>query len=446
VKLAVVVQRYGADIGGGSELHARYIAELLSEDADVRVLTTCARDYITWRNDYPPGEDRVNGIPVERFPVARERDARDFARRSALVFEARHSVHDEWAWLDAQGPVCPTLIERIERPSHAFDFVIAFSVRYYTALRAAWTVGERAIVVPTMERDPAMGLTIVRRALRRAGAIMYNSPEERRLLQAVAGLESTPSVTVGVGSRVPDDVQPGTARAAFGLTRPYVVYVGRIDANKGCDQLFDYFLRYCHNSGNHLDLVLIGSAVMPVPDHPRVRHLGYVSDAQKFGVLAGAVALVMPSPFESLSMVALEAWGVGRPVLASARCDVLVGQCLRSGGGLYYQNGREFEAMLDTLLADPALADAMGARGRAYYRAEYSWPVIRRKYLDVLAALQRRPSRSPHVERREGWLARRRRTVKPAAAVVASAPVGPVRDLSACAWSVPTLENERPTT
>lgn len=427
MRLAVVVQRYGADIGGGSELHARYIAELLAAHAEVRVLTTCARDYITWRNEFAPGEDKVNGIPVERFPVSRERDARDFARRSSLVFDARHSLGDEWGWLDSQGPVCPGLVAGLERRSSHFDCVIAFSVRYYTALHATRVAGARTLVVPTMERDAALGLTIVHRALHRAGAIMYNSPEERAVLTQVAGLDAMPGVTVGVGSRVPESVAPQRARARFDLTRPYVVYVGRIDANKGCDRLFDYFARYCERSAQDVELLLIGTPTMAIPAHPRIRHLGPVADADKYDVLAGAAALVMPSPYESLSMAALEAWAVGRPVLANARCDVLVGQCLRSGGGLYYQNGPEFEAMLETLLTEPALATGMGVRGRVYYQSEYAWPVIERKYLEMLDRVVREPRRAVEPDR-EGWLARRRRRFPPAAEALAGAPAGPVRD------------------
>src|SRR4029079_1243415 len=134
----------------------------------------------------------------------------------------------------------------------------------------------------------------------------------------------------------------------------------RIDVNKGCAELFEYFLQYANRSDRALDLVLIGTPVLPVPAHPRVRHLGYVSDQDKYDVMAGAEALVMPSYFESLSMVMIEAGALGVPVLANGRCDVLAGQCLRSNGGLFYTSGREFEAMLDRLLDDPELTGTLG--------------------------------------------------------------------------------------
>ena len=133
MKLAIVVQRYGADISGGAELHARYLAERLSSRADVRVLTTCARDYETWRNEFAPGPDEVNGVPIERFRVNRERSVRDFGVRSRRVFGRVHSLQEELDWLTSEGPVSRDLISRLGRSKNEFDFVLLFSVRYYQA-------------------------------------------------------------------------------------------------------------------------------------------------------------------------------------------------------------------------------------------------------------------------------------------------------------------------
>ena len=325
MKIAVVVQRYGADVNGGAELHARYIAEGLARHADVRVLTTCARDYLTWRNEMTPGQDTVNGIAVERFPVRRERDLVDFARRSARVFSSCHSLQDELTWLDSEGPLCPSLIDRLRRSGNEFDFVLLFSARYYQAYHGARALPERAVLVPTAEREAAIALSMFGPIFRGVRAVMYNSPEERAMITRLTGNTDVPGVVVGIGSEVPADVSGQRARQKFGLERPYLIYVGRIDANKGCAELFDYFMKYASRAAEPLDLVLIGTPVMPIPDHPHVRHLGFVSDADKFDAIAGATALVMPSYFESLSMVALEAWALGRPVLANGRCDVLVG-------------------------------------------------------------------------------------------------------------------------
>lgn len=421
MKLAVVVQRYGADINGGAELHARYIAEGLARHADVRVLTTCARDYLTWRNEMASGQDTVNGVPVERFANRRERDLEDFARRSARVFTSRHSLHDELAWLDSEGPLCPALIDRLRRSGNEFDFVLLFSARYYQAYHGARALPDRAVLVPTAEREAAIALSMFGPIFRGVRGVMYNSPEEQAMIARLTGNEDVPGVVVGIGSDVPKDVSGERARQKFGLERPYLIYVGRIDANKGCAELFDYFVKYAARSEHPHDLVLIGTPVMPIPGHPRVRHLGFVSDADKFDAIAGASALVMPSYFESLSMVALEAWALGRPVLANAHCDVLVGQSRRSNAGLYYANAAEFAAAADRLQADEGLAAAMGRNGQAYYAKNYAWPIVEAKYLAMFERLKQEPA-PRRMEPLPGFIARRARTFPPAAEILASVP------------------------
>jgi glycosyltransferase involved in cell wall biosynthesis len=425
MKLAIVVQRYGAEINGGAELHARYVAERLSAHADVRVLTTCARDYVTWRNEWAPGVERVNGIPVERFAVARERDTIDFRNRSERLFRERHSVHDELVWLESQGPTSPTLIKRLTRVADECDFVLLFSVRYSPTFYGARFAAPKAVLIPTAERESSLGLSIFPPIFRGVRAIMYNSFEERALITALSSNTHVPGVVVGVGSQIPDSVDPARARNTYGLHNPFIIYVGRIDANKGCSDLFRNFIEYTDRLSRPLDLVLIGTPVLRIPEHPRIRHLGFVADQDKFDAIAGAELLVMPSPYESLSMVALEAWALGRPVLASARCDVLVGQCVRSNAGLYYEDAREFAAALDRILSDPALAATLGRNGRAFFAQHYSWPVIERKYLDMFDQLRGTPV-THGMEPLPGWLARRARTCPPAADVVNALPAGAV--------------------
>lgn len=424
MKLAVVVQRYGADINGGAELHARYIAERLAKQAEVEVLTTCARDYITWQNELPEGEDRVNGVRVRRFPVSRPRDVREFGRRSQLVFEHPHSMADELAWLESEGPASERLIRHIRRVRADFDFFVFFSYRYYHAWHGAREVPDKAVLVPTAERDPAVGLAIFASIFRGVRSLMFNSLEERAMLQAVAG-RPLPGVVVGVGSEIPDRTQPWRLRKKFNLRRPYAIYIGRIDENKGCAELFDFFQRYAEMYPHGLDLVLVGSAVLPVPKHSRVRHLGFLPDEDKFDALAGADALIMPSQYESLSMVALEAWALGKPVLANGRCDVLRGQCVRSNGGLYYENFDEFAEALYALEAAGPIGAVLGRNGREFFRRHYTWPVIDRKYFEMFDRLKREQPPAPPAPL-PGWWARRRRDLPAAVDVLQGIPAGPV--------------------
>ena len=419
MKLAVVVQRYGADINGGAEQHARYIAERLATRAQVEVVTTCARDYVTWKNELPAGVDDVHGIPVRRFAVTRERHPPDFGRRSQHVFADRHSLADELAWLESEGPTSPALVDHLARSADAFDYVLFFSYRYYHAYHGARRLAPRAILVPTAERDPAIGLAIFGPIFRGVRAIMYNSHEERAMIQAASGNTDVPGVVVGVGSDVPARTEPERFRRRYNIRRPFAIYIGRIDANKGCAELFDYFQRYALAFPRGLDLVLIGKAIIPVPSHHRIHHLGYLPDEDKFDALAAADLLIMPSYFESLSMVALEAWALGRPVLANGRCDVLRGQCRRSNAGLYYESYAEFAETLYSLESRGPLHARMGRNGREFFARHYAWPVIEQKYLDMFARLEHAgPARA--MEPLPGWFARRARNLRPANDVLAA--------------------------
>jgi glycosyltransferase involved in cell wall biosynthesis len=233
-----------------------------------------------------------------------------------------------------------------------------------------------------------------------------------------------PGVVVGVGSEVPDRTAPDRFRQKFGIQGPFAIYVGRIDENKGCKELFAFFLQHVRGKASALSLVLIGNSILPIPDHPRVRHLGFVDDRDKFDAMAAADLLIMPSYYESLSIVALEAWALGRPVLANGACDVLKGQCIRSNAGLYYENFAEFIETLYALESSSAFRAALGRNGRSFFRQHYAWPVIERKYLDMLERLRRDDAagRAPaSMEPLPGWFARRRRNVPAAADVLAAA-------------------------
>jgi len=417
VKLALVVQRYGADINGGAELHARYVAEHLSQHAEVDVLTTCARDYVTWRDDYPPGTENVNGVPVRRFRVDHPRDPRVFGRWSDRVFNHPHSHLDELKWLEAEGPKSTPLLRHLRSANAGYDYVFFFSYRYYHAYHGTRALPSRAILVPTAERDEAIGLGLSPRIFRGVRAVMYNSAEERRLIQTVSNNHVVPGVVVGIGSEIPARPQGERFRQKYGITGRFALYVGRIDQNKGCKELFSFFLQGLPALPKGLQLVLIGKEMLPIPDHPRIRHLG-ASDL-----------LVMPSYYESLSMVALEAWALGKPVLANGKCEVLRGQCIRSQAGLYYETQAEFTETLRAISESRGLNAAFSANGRRFFQHHYAWPVIEQKYLDVLAQLMEddaRGSSTRGMDPEPGFFARRRKELRPANDVLAELPFGPV--------------------
>ncbi|MBY0492810.1 MAG: glycosyltransferase [Cyanobacteria bacterium] len=428
MKIAIVVQRYGADINGGAEQHARYVAEHLAPHVKVEVLTTCAhRDYISWKNGYPPGRDTVHGIPVHRFPVSVERDPIEFGKWSKKVFAERHSLGDELAWLESEGPASPALIEHIKAHEADYDFFIFFSFRYHHSYHGCRAVASKAILVPTAERDSALGLGIYPPIFRGVRAFMYNSLEERALIHGVSNNQSVPGVVVGVGSEIPERSNGSRFRQKFDMRDRFAIYVGRIDENKGCAELFSFFEHYSASLVDGMHLVLVGTPHIPIPKHPRIHHLGFLEDQDKYDAMAAAELLIMPSYLESLSMVALEAWAMGKPVLANAKCDVLQGQCIRSNAGLFYANYAEFAETMRAIDTTPSLQAALGGNGRAFFERNYAWPVIEKKYVDMLNQLSKE-SAPRKMEPAPGWFTRRRKSQPPADDVVRKLPSGAYKE------------------
>ncbi len=397
MRIAFVVHRYGRDIVGGSETHCRMMAERLACDHAVDVLTTTASDYVTWATGYPAGIERANGVTVHRFPVAKRRNARRFADLCERVFGGAHSRADEEAWVEEDGPRAPDLIEYLRKHDSSFDVVVAFSFRYWTAYHACLALPGKVLPFPTAEADPAVRVGVLQERLLAAPAILYNCPEERRMLQEACPAPLPGGEVVGCPVDPPAPADPAAFRRAFEIDGPFALYLGRIDPNKGCDRMLELFLRYAtRHSG--LSLVLAGRTVLPIPDHPRVRFVGYLTEQQKHDALSAAVCLIMPSRLESLSIVLLEAWQQATPVLVNGSCDVLRGQTRRSGGGLYYETADDFVNGLACLAERPGVRDALGASGRRFVAHEYSWETVRAKVEGVLTRVAA-PSRAVEVSR-----------------------------------------------
>jgi glycosyltransferase involved in cell wall biosynthesis len=394
LKLACVIHRYGADIAGGSEAHCRQIAERLSAAHQVSVLTTCARDYVTWANAYPPGLTDVNGVRVTRFPVARTRSLKLFADLSDEVFGGRAAPDREEAWFRANGPDAPALLEHLRAHGREYDLVLFWSYRYSTTYFGLPIVAERAVLVPTAEEDPAIDLDVLDRYFARPAGYLFLTPEEDALVSARAGRRLDPSAVVGIGLE-PPPAADRSALAALEVPNVYVLYLGRIDRNKGCHTLFEYFQEYLRDRRVETTLVLAGPATISIPSHPRIRALGFVSDTVREALLAHARALVVPSPYESLSIALLEAWNHRVPALVNAECRVLEGQVRRANGGLHYRSAWGFLEGLSFLLTRDDDAAALGRQGRAYVDREYRWPTVMARVEGLLDTVRTRQGLCP---------------------------------------------------
>ena len=386
-KIGIVIQRYGLEINGGAEYHARLIAEKLLKYVAVEVFTTTALDYVTWGHYLENRREIINGVMVNRFRVERQRDPHRFAEWQNRVFHEEHSSADELSWLDEEGPLCPSLIRELEIREREFDYFVFFSYRYYHSYWGIRTFPRKSILVPTAEHDEVIGLRLFKDFFRLPSAIIYNSLEERELIHRISGNSGVLGDVVGVGSDIPSRFHSAETEKKFAIRGQYAIYIGRLDENKGVPELLRFYSRFLKETGSVLDLVLVGKSVIPVPAHPNIRHVGFLADQEKFDLLAGAEFLLIPSQYESLCMVVLEAWALGKPVVANGRTAVLKGQCQRSHAGLWYTNYEEFKEAVSLLTEDGKLREKLGRNGRAFFHTHYDWGVIENKYLDLIRAL-----------------------------------------------------------
>ena len=377
MKLAFVVQRYGADIAGGSEAHCRAIAHQLSGRHEITVLTSCASDYVSWRNTFPAGESRDGSVRVLRFAVRRPRDLHAFADLSDEVFDGAAPRQRQEAWFEANGPDVPALLDYLRQHGNSYDLVLFWTYRYAPSFFGVPIVKDRALLVPTAEEDRAIDLDILAEFFTLPAAYLFLTPEEQTLVSSRAAGPLGQSAVIGMGLEPAASPGDRSLLDSHGIPREYVLYLGRVDRNKGCHTLLDHFQSYADAfPSDDVMLVLAGPAKMHIPEHPRIKALGYVADNLRRALLAHARALIVPSPYESLSIALLEGWNYGVPAIVNARCAVLLGQVRRANGGLPYRSAEEFGEAMAYFHSHAAERRAIGEQGRAYVDREYRWPTV----------------------------------------------------------------------
>ncbi|MFQ5399195.1 MAG: glycosyltransferase family 4 protein [Anaerolineae bacterium] len=384
-RVAVVVQRYGVEVNGGAEWAARWVAEHLGELTDVTVLTTCAKEYTTWVNEYPPGKTEVNGVPVRRFQVDAQRKWSKSKRETGRFFLQPHSLEEEIAWIKRQGPFSSGLFRHIYQSRDKYDVFFFFTYLYATTFFGLPLVAEKAVLVPTAHDEPFLYLDAYRALFHLPRHLLFLTESERDLVTAVTGATTIPSTVVGIGLEPPPKPPPATSlHHQAGLQERFLLYGGRISEGKNVSELLDYFLAYRQVSPIPLKLALMGRANIPLPDHPDVIPLGYLTEREKWSVISAAEVVIMPSKYESLSIIILEAWLMGRPVLVNGRCEVLRQQVRQSNGGLYYSSYDEFEAGLNLLLNSPVLRRQLGQQGQKFVSRTYAWENVLAQYGDII--------------------------------------------------------------
>ncbi len=388
-RIALVNQRYGLEVNGGSEYYTRLIAERLTSHFQVDVITTKALDYTTWENHYTADAEEINGVRVLRFPVKAPR-AKDFNDYNGAYLQecaqGNRDAEKEAVWFEKQGPYCPAAIDYIRAHKNDYDAFIFVTYLYYLTVMGLPEVAEKAIFIPTAHEEPFIHFQTYERLFPMPKAYIFLTDEEKALVQGLFHTEHIPCDVMGTGVDIPQTPDTGAFREKFGITDDYLIYVGRIDEGKECPRLFQYFLEYkARHPQSRLKLVLMGKQACMIPRHGDIISLGFVSEEDKYAGIAGARALVLPSKFESLSISVLEAMALHVPVIVNGGCDVLRGHCTKSNAGLYYYDYLEFEGCVDYLLSHPAEYAAMCRNAREYIDRYYEWNVIMDKFRAVIS-------------------------------------------------------------
>lgn len=379
-KIAIINQRYGLEVNGGSELYSRQIAERLIARYDVEVLTSCAVEYVKWSNYYKEGVETINGVTVRRFKTVHERIPKIFsALDSYMLSNPDADVETSDKWIENMGPYCPELVEYVDEHQDEYEAIIVVTYLYYTAVKSIVRIKDKAIFIPTAHQEPFIHFDMYKKVFGAADAFVFLTDEEKDLVHAIFHNEDVPYEVMGVGVDVPAQVDSERFKKKYNLDE-YIIYVGRIDEGKDCPRLFKYFLEYKKRNKNNLKLVLMGKAVCDIPKSPDIISLGFVSDEDKFDGIKGAKALILPSKFESLSISVLEAMTLSIPVIVNGICDVLKGHCVKSNGGLYYKNYFEFEGCVNYMLEHPEEYKMLCANARKYVEDYFQWDDIMKKF------------------------------------------------------------------
>lgn len=427
-KIAIVIQRFGEEINGGAELHARMLAQRLVAYFDVDILTTCALDYYSWANHFPEGESRDGDIVIKRFLVASQRkkwlfdffhtvvskiahwEKPQISWKQLLGFRYRFGIYFwlhlyrktiiffynrllrtliEKIWMRLQGPWCTDLSVYLKENIDEYSVVIFYTYHYATSFTNLPYAPKKSILVPCAHEELALYQLFWNALCEQVSAIVYLTEEEKRVfLRRFPDCKRKPHTVVGSGIEVMNFKKATPIENL--KKKKFVLYLGRIDPSKGCSDLFTFYQTYNKQYDSEVYLVLAGKQEMPIPKTENIINLGFVSIEQKTWLLENCLVLIMPSYFESLSLVILEAWSKSKPVLVNGHCEVLAGQVKRSNGGLIYRNKKRFIYQLHRLLSNQKTRNGFGMSGKKYYLKKYQWDVIDRAWLNIIDKVEKR--------------------------------------------------------
>ena len=378
-KICLVTPIFSSQAFGGAERHAWEIAHLLSEDFEVHIVTTTALDYRTWKNFYKAGIENINNLYIYRFPVEKQRSLFfPYFHKKILKINLNLSDKEFEKWLKLQGPYCPDLVEFLKVNIKNYYKVFYFTYLYYPVVNSLPIDKKKSICILTLHDEPMAYFPQFKKLFTNEITYCFNTPEEKKLFEKI--YDFTPSKYSIVGMHL-DYLKPAKSIAR---KKPYVIYIGRIDAGKGILELISLFEEWLDYSQADLELLLIGFGKLPKLENSKIFQLGYIDEEEKAGYLEGAEFLINPSQVESFSIVIMEAWLKEKAVLVNAKSEIMKNHCIRSNGGLYYYDKLSFFRTMDYLLENPLKRKIMGQNGKRYVELNYNKERIQNKLKNLI--------------------------------------------------------------
>jgi glycosyltransferase involved in cell wall biosynthesis len=388
-RITAIVPRFSKEILGGAEKHAYDILKILPDDYSIRVLTTTAKDYVTWKNEYKSEIIIDENLTIERFDSSKSRDIVKFNKLTDdLKNKFPHQTDkDEEDWLIEQGPFCPKLLTRLKEIDSSTDIFIFFSYLYFPILKGLELFSKKSIFIPMFHDEFPIKLRLYKQFYNDEINYVFNTPEELSLFKT--NFSFTPSKKSIVGTYV--DFENFSSNNDFNIknfnSEKNAIAIGRMDIGKGFYDLVQLFQEWTLKNQLGWKLNIIGSnpsALIQKFESDSIHFLGSVSEKDKFTIISNSKFLINPSSMESFSIVIMEAWSHKKPILVNAKSEVLVGHCKRSNGGLWYEDYESFEATMNLLTTDANLQKHLGENGNKYVTSNFSKEVVRKKWKKIL--------------------------------------------------------------
>ena len=394
-KIGLIVQRYGQQVNGGAEVLARMVAEKLALKYDITVLTSRALDYHFWEPELPEGESEENGVKIIRFdhkPKAAAKKVHRLNRqyRGRLLYQkfyrfigepswylklfpsAEISEQDGILWVENQGPATYGLIEYLKENEKNFDAFIFVTYLYFPTVAGLLAVPHKSIFIPTMHDEQPAYFPIFKKTMVAPRSLMFLTESEKKFSNELFDIAGIRQDVMSIGIDAVDDKKNIEMIQKFKIKGKYIIYVGRIDAAKGCKELLNYFASFSKQNKASITLVLAGKNMIDAVENDNIIYAGFVSDEEKEQLMKHAEALIIPSKYESLSLVVLESFACKVPVIANGECEVLKDHIVNSNGGWTYTNEEEFSTVLKKVIEGTENTQK-GLNGYEYVTNNYSW-------------------------------------------------------------------------